>query len=74
MLRFVRERMNLAILIFLIPIMSIPHRLQICEPFFEKPYLHAEKRLKTNWVDRFSNPSPKVGLAWRGILNLRVII
>ncbi len=51
---------------FLIPIMSIPHRLQICEPFFEKPYLHAEKRLKTNWVDRFSNPSPKVGLAWSG--------
>ena len=51
---------------FLIPIMSIPHRLQTCEPFFEKPYLHAETELKINWAEKFSALSPKVGLAWRG--------
>ena len=51
---------------FLIPIMSIPHRLQKYKPFFEKPYLHAEKRLKTNWGGKFLSASKKVGLAWRG--------
>ncbi len=51
---------------FLIPIMSIPHRLQKYEPFFEKPYLHAEKQLKIDWGEKFLSSSPKVGLAWRG--------
>ena len=51
---------------FLIPIMSIPHRLQKYEPFFEKPYLQAEKQLKIDWGEKFLSSSPKVGLAWRG--------